>query len=188
MLLWQADTEADAVSDIVGPPSYRDDVFIQKTGAWCKHDSVMTSLQLSPSSSAAPVQPIEMPEVMSVISFPVQGQPVADEEFLEIRDLNDLDSVHWKADDVDNNNHFPISGGLIDTDDYFDAQTYLAEAMGPDYGMNQYSSWDGFGDNGTHNQASHITTELWAQEQVFDLSTTAESGTIVVASTAAQVL
>lgn len=183
MLLWQVNTEADAVSNLVGPPSYRDGVFIQQTGDWCEHGNEVTCFQATPSSST--VQPIDMPEITSMTNLLVQGQVVAEEEFLEIRDLNDLDSSDWGTDDINNNNHIHITGGLIDTDDYFDAQMYLSEAMGPGLGINQYSPCDGFVNHETHSQASHITTELWAQDQVFNGSTAAESNTVVMASSAA---
>jgi len=170
--LLQANTEANVVGNIVGPPLYKDDVSIQQTGAWCECGSEMTTFQATPSPSCG--QPIEMPGVTSLTSCPVQGQVVADEEFLEMNDLNVLESIDWKTDDIGDNDHIPVTDG-IDPDDYFDAQMYLADAMGPGHSLTQYSSWDSFGDDETHSHASHITTDLWTQDQVFNMSTAVES-------------
>jgi len=171
-ILLQANSEANVVRDVVGPPLYKDDVSIQQTGAWCECGGEMTTFQATPSSSYG--QPIEMPEVTSLISCLVQGQVVADEEFLEMKDLNDPDSIDWKTDGISNNDHIPVTDGF-DPDDYFDAQMYLADAMGPGHGITQYSCWDGFGDDESHSHASHITTDLWTQDQVFNMSTAVET-------------
>lgn len=188
----EVNAEAYVVSDIVGPPSSKGDVFIQQTGGWCEHDGVMTSFEAT-FTSAAYVEPAEMPEVTSLIACPGQGELAADKEFMdsrpmqgeltidefvEIGDLIGPDSLAWKPDDLNNSNQIP--GGLIDTDDYFDAEMYLAEAMGAGHGINQY--WEGFSDDETHSQASHVTTDLWTQQQVFNVPTAVESNLVFMAS------
>lgn len=190
--------EADLVSNIASPPSYKDDAFTQQTGVWYDHDSVMTSFQATLSSATAYVEPIETPEVSSFCTFPGQGQLAtheefldtcptqeelaAVEEFLEIEDLNDPDCVALKTDDFGNNDHVTFTSGLIDTDDYFDTEMYLVEAVGPAHGLAQYSCWDGFGDDETH--TSRINTDLWAQDQVFNVPNAVESNPAVMAPSA----
>lgn len=192
----QASTEADVLSNIIRHPSYRDDVYVQETDVWCG-GSVLTNFQ-STFSPAGYVEPLDIQEVTSSTNCPGQGQfagddelldscsrqgeLVADEEFLEIKDLNDPDSAAWRADDVSNEDHIPVSGSFIDTDDYFDADMYLAQAMGPGNGIIDYSLWDGLGDSETQNQASQLATELWTHEQNFNVSTAMESNLNVMAS------
>ncbi|XP_020268351.1 NAC domain-containing protein 17-like isoform X1 [Asparagus officinalis] len=171
-ILLQMSNELDVAPEAnitVNPLSYQDDLFIQQTDAEYEHGSVMTSFQNT--SAAANVQPIEMPKMTSLTGSSVQGQDIADEEFLEIKDLNDLDSLNWGTEEISNNDHIPVSGGLIDTDDYFDAQMFLAEATGPGHIINQNSWWDDFGGNGRHSQASHLTTEFWTEAQSHNAST-----------------
>ncbi|ONK81861.1 uncharacterized protein A4U43_C01F33620 [Asparagus officinalis] len=173
----EANTETSVISNSLCPPSNENDIFPQQTGTWCEHRSSITSFQITPSPSAAYAQPIELPELSSLTSDAVQEQEVAAEEFLEIKDLNDLDSIDWRTDDASKIDHIAITGGLIDTDDYFDAQMYLAEALGPDQQTNQYPSLNGFGVNKTGSQASHVTTEIWPQETAVNVSNAIESNT-----------
>lgn len=167
----QIQIEEEVRSDFVGLSSCTDATSIQRTNAWWEQGTGETSYHIAPLTSVPCAQSLEMPEVTSLIGCSEQDQLKTDQEYLEITDFDDPGSVFWSMEDNSNNDRLPKNDGLYDPYDYFDAQMYLAEALGPVDGATPNLYLDDFGDE---NQASHMITELWTQEQDFSVSTAME--------------
>ncbi|KAJ6793164.1 NAC domain-containing protein 17-like [Iris pallida] len=178
----QIQIEEEVRSDFVGPESCTDVTSIQRTNACWEQGTGETSYHIAPLTSVPCARSLEMPEVTSLIGCSEQGQLNTDQEYLEITDFDDPGSVVWSMDDNSNNNCLPENDGLYDPYDYFDAQMYLAEALGPVDGATPNLYLDDFGDE---NQASHMITELWTQEQDFSVSTAMEPNQVPTISAAA---
>ncbi|KAJ0987167.1 hypothetical protein J5N97_005523 [Dioscorea zingiberensis] len=178
----EVDVETEAGSCIV-EQSQTIPFSVVETDAWCEPSILEESFQIAESASRC-YQPTELPEVLSFAHSSDQGQLQAIEEFLEINDINNSDSINHTADS--NGNQGPVHdiNELYDPDEYFDASMFLAEAMTPLDGVpstTTYPYFVGFEDE-TQFQAPHITSELWAHEQNFSVSTSMEPNWVVMES------
>ncbi|XP_008796460.2 NAC domain-containing protein 17-like [Phoenix dactylifera] len=120
------------------------------------------------------MQPAKDPAITSISICSEQDQFRVDEEFLEIKDFNDPESVEWRVDDVINTDIIQDAGGLYNSYDYFDAPMFLAE---------DFDALDGAVQNpySYETRESDITSELWTYEQDFSAATAAESNDVIVA-------
>lgn len=153
------------------------------TDTWCE-PVVETSSQNADSISTC-YQPTERPKELSFACSSGQGQLQAIEEFLEINDINNSESINRAADCTGNQNPgHNINGLLYDPDEYFDASMFLAEAMAPLDGTTSggtYSYFVGFEDE-TQFHYPHITSDLWTHDQNFTVPTSVEPHQVAMES------
>ncbi|EHA8590457.1 NAC domain-containing protein 17 [Cocos nucifera] len=154
----EIDAEAE-VGSHTEVPCLVDANFTEQNLNWCALSSEEPNSEIAMPDPAC-MQPVKDPVITSISTCSYQDQFRDDEEFLEINDFNDPESVEWRVGDVSNKDIFHDPGGLYDSFDYFDAPLYLPEEFEPldGAGQNPYFYED---------QASYMTSELWTYEQDF---------------------
>lgn len=177
----QIQIEEEVRSDLVQLSSCIDATSVQHTSTWWDQGTGETNYQIATSTSVACAQTLEIPEVSSLIGYSDQGQ-LQTEEFLEITDFDDPGPAVCSMEDNSNNDCLPKNDGLYDPYDYFDAEMYLAEALGPADGATPNLYLDNYCDE---NQASQMIAELWTHEQDFSVSTATEPNQVASTSVAA---
>ncbi|KAK8926113.1 NAC domain-containing protein 78 [Platanthera zijinensis] len=147
----QFDAEPEIIS-IVENPCYIDTNSILLSGdTWREKSSLDTSFQ-NPQPLFAHTQHTGLPDVLSDQLF-----VLADEEFLEIKDLDDPDTS-YNLDEMDNGELTFEADDFYDPYDRFDADMYLFESMGPQV------------DEDPQNLSLHTNSQLWTHEESFNLS------------------
>lgn len=168
------DVETEIGSCIV-PQSQIKHFSLVDTDTCCEPSIVDSSSQYADSTSTC-YQPTERPEVLSFTHSSGQGQLQAIEEFLELNDINNPESISRTADCTGNQDPVHNVNEPYDPDEYFDASMFLAEAVAPlDGTMSDatYSYFVGFEDE-TQFQYPHITSDLWMHDQNFTVPTSVE--------------
>ncbi|XP_020090635.1 NAC domain-containing protein 17-like [Ananas comosus] len=170
----EIDVEKNSGSHVLIPSSVPLNPFTQESTLRNLTD-VGNNCQIA-QSDLAYVQPTDNPEVASFSACPEQGQMKADEEFLEIKDFSDLDSVLRSMDEDIYNDCIRDTEGLYDT--YFDAPMCLAE-LGPIGGAVQNPYTGCFTEDETQDHR-HLTAELWMHEQGFNIASASESNKVLM--------
>ncbi|PKA60390.1 NAC domain-containing protein 78 [Apostasia shenzhenica] len=121
-------------------------------------------------SGVANSLPIELPEISSK-----QQIVIADDEFLEIEDLIDPEASCC-LDDISIGN-LVHDDEFYDPYDHFDANMLLSDSMGlpPLDAMNNYIV-----EGPQHLAASHVTGEIWTNEEIHNLSTIANANQVLL--------
>lgn len=125
-------------------------------------------------SELAHSQPIGLPDMISK-----QHIVTADEEFLEIKDLNDPMTSFYLDDITDRNLTFDTDE-FYDPCDHFDVNMYLVESLGvPMDPRAPHHHFDSFSEEVPQNHALHISSQLWAHEENYNLATVANTNEVV---------
>ncbi|CAL9039344.1 unnamed protein product [Musa banksii] len=128
-----------------------------------------TKFQVTQPDSAC-VQPVEDPEMTSLTSNTQQILEQADEEFLEIKDFNDPESIMWSWNDLNNRDQIDGPNELYDSYDYFDAPVAFSDDFDSLGLAAPISYLDGFGGDEALDESYHVSTELWGHNQGFGAS------------------
>ncbi|PKU74422.1 NAC domain-containing protein 17 isoform X2 [Dendrobium catenatum] len=139
-------------------------------------------------------QPIGLPNMISN-----QHIVTTDEEFLEIKDLNDPMTSFYLDDITDRNLTFDTDV-FFDPFDQFDANMLLTESLGvpmdpfDQFNVNMllteslgvpldpktpHHHFDSFSEEDPQNNALHISSQLWAHEENYNLTTFANTNEVV---------
>lgn len=103
---------------------------------------------------------------------PQQSQEQTDEEFLEIKDLNNPESIIWSGSDSSNRDQIDGAGGIYDSYEYFDAPLAFSDGFEPLDLTAQNSYLGGFGADGIPNESYHVSAELWKHDDASGVSDT----------------
>lgn len=87
---------------------------------------------------------------------PQQSQEQTDEEFLEIKDLNNPESIIWSGSDSSNTDQIDGADGIYDSYEYFDAPLAFSDGFEPLDLTAQNSYLRGFGADGIPNESYHV--------------------------------
>lgn len=147
----QFDAEPEIISDIVNPSYIDTDSILLSGDTWYEKSGLDASFQ-NPEPLFAHSQHAGLPDVLSDQLF-----VPADEEFLEIKDLDDPDTS-FNLDDMDNRELTFEADEFYDPYDRFDADMYLIESMGLQV------------DEDPQNLTLHMNNQLWTHEESFNLS------------------
>ncbi|XP_042400660.1 NAC domain-containing protein 17-like [Zingiber officinale] len=131
-------------------------------------------------SYAHPVENCEMP---SLTYNPELSLLQTDEEFLEIKDFIDPESIIFGEDSLSNRESIDGPDGLFGFDLYFDAPMVFEDHYSPLVVPAQNLYLDDFGDDGILNQPSLTITELWNHDHGVSVSNTNANQVFIGTST-----
>lgn len=146
----KVDTDPEFRKHITNPLYIETDSILVGGDTWFERSMGASIQNMQPVVTFS--EPTELPDIVSN-----QHIITADEEFLEIKDLNDPDSS-YSLDDINDKNLTFEADEFYDPSDYFDANMYLVESMGLQF------------DEDAQNHALHLSNELWTHGETYNLS------------------
>ncbi|WOL12386.1 NAC domain-containing protein [Canna indica] len=164
-------SEVDVETQVVDhnfEPSLTEATSFEDNDIWGELSTLEESIQAARQDSS--MQPVESPEITSLAHNPQQPLQQTDEEYLEIKDFNDPDSITWSGNDLSNKDQIDGRDGFYDTYDYFDPPLAFSDDFGPLGLTTQNSYLDGYAEDGVLNPPYHISTDLWNHDHGFDVS------------------
>ncbi|KAJ8475516.1 hypothetical protein OPV22_019243 [Ensete ventricosum] len=180
------DVETEAGKQNFGPPSTETTISFEDDSTRCELSILEASFQVAEPHSCF-VQPVDNPEMTSLTYNSHQKSPEeTHEEFLEIKDFNEPESVIWSENNSSNRDQTDGPDGFYDSYDYFDDPLSFYNDFEPPGFPAQNSYLDSFGDDGVLNESYHVLTNLWEHNQVSGFSN-ADTNQIFMASPASGV-
>lgn len=158
-------------------PSYIDaDDSILGSDTWGEESNMETIFQ-NMHSILSHSQPIGLPDMVST-----HNVVTADEEFLEIKDLNDPITSN-DLDDISNRNLTFDTDEFYDPYEHFDANMYAVQSMGlPIEPITPHLHLDNYSYEDQQNHALHVSSQLWAHEETYNLATVATTNEVASTS------
>ncbi|RWW15650.1 hypothetical protein GW17_00020498 [Ensete ventricosum] len=179
------DVETEAGKQNFGPPSTETTISFEDDSTRCELSILEASFQVAEPHSCF-VQPVDNPEMTSLTYNSHQKSPEeTHEEFLEIKDFNEPESVIWSENNSSNRDQTDGPDGFYDSYDYFDDPLSFYNDFEPPGFPAQNSYLDSFGDDGVLNESYHVLTNLWEHNQVSGFSN-ADTNQIFMASPASE--
>lgn len=174
----QVDLEPEIGSHLMNPSNIDADDSILVRDTWGE-ESNMDARFKNMHSVLSHSEPIGLPDMVSNHHI-----VTADEEFLEIKDLNDpMTSNH--LDDISNRNLNFDTDEFYDPYECFDANMYLVESMGVPVEPKTHLHLDGYSYEDPQNHALHLSSQLWSHDETCNATTVANTNGVALTSPAA---